>query len=298
MSSSPARAPCPACSGTDFSPLFEKKGRSFWRCGTCGLERIDPPPTLRELEDYYNSSYSSGLYSLFIQEEEMKRLTAEHRLSRIRKFVPDGRWLDVGCANGTLVKAARAAGFEAEGIDLSSVAVEAGRSEGLPLSVSTLEDWMPPYRYSTITGFDILEHVLDPLGFAENVARLLEPGGVAVIAVPNTRSVFARVMGKSWWFYIPEEHLTYFHPDSIGRLYRRAGLEPTHVGRATKPLTLSYGLTQFKEYNPLIYRALKTVSYVLPQRAMDAILPFYIGEMMSVARRPVDEPALRGRVAD
>lgn len=294
MSSTQTRAPCPACAGTDFSPLFEKKERRFWRCGTCGLERIDPAPTLQDLEAYYNTSYASGLYSLFLREAEMKRLTAEHRLARIRRFVSNGRWLDVGCANGALVKAARAAGYEAEGIDLSSVAVDAGRSEGLPLSVCTLEDWNPSYRYRTITGFDILEHVLDPLGFAKNVARLLEPGGVAVIAVPNTRSVFARVMGKSWWFYIPEEHLTYFQPDSIGRLYRRAGLEPVHSGRATKPLTLSYGLTQFKEYNPLIYRTLKTASYVLPQRAMDAILPFYIGEMMSVARRPIDEAGAPG----
>lgn len=279
-------APCPACAGTSFTKRFEKKGRHFWRCATCGLERIDPPPTLAELEAYYNQSYESGLYKLFLQEDKMKQLTAEHRLNDIRQYAGPGRWLDLGCANGVLVEAARKAGFDAEGIDLSSVAVENGRSKGLPLHVSTVEDWNPGYQYQTITGFDILEHVLDPLGFTQHIQRLLAPGGVVILAVPDTASVFARLMGKGWWFYIPEEHLTYFHPASIERLYRRIGLEPLRTAWATKPLTLAYGLTQFEEYNPLIYKTLKTVSRILPGAVMNAIIPFYIGEMKAIARAP------------
>ncbi|MEM9031714.1 MAG: class I SAM-dependent methyltransferase [Pseudomonadota bacterium] len=264
--------------------MFEKKGRQFWRCQVCALERIDPPPTLAELEDYYNQSYAAGLYTLFLEESAMKRRTAEHRLRTLKRHAGAGKWLDLGCANGTLVSAAREAGYDAEGIDLSSVAVEAGKADGLPLHVSTIEDWDPGYRYRTITGYDILEHVPDPLAFLEHVTRLLEPGGKVVLAVPNTRSIFARLMRRSWWFYIPEEHLTYFHPRALERLYRRVGLEPVETGRATKPLTLAYGLTQFKEYNPVIYRALLGVSRVLPTRATEAIIPFYIGEMHGVAR--------------
>jgi SAM-dependent methyltransferase len=284
MEFSDSKAPCPACESRAFQRLFEKKDRLFWRCRECGLERIDPPPSLDELRQYYDDSYESGLYSLFLQERQMKQVTAEHRMKHITKYAGSGRLLDLGCANGVLVRSALHAGFDAEGIDLSHVAVEEGRSNGLNLSVSTIEDWNPDYRYQVITGFDILEHVLDPLGFMQDVKRLLEPGGTVVIAVPNTRSVFARVMGKSWWFYIPEEHLTYFHPGAISRLCDRVGLEPIRIERATKPLTLTYGMTQFEEYNPLIYRVVKAASYVLPKSLLDAIIPFYIGEMILIAR--------------
>jgi SAM-dependent methyltransferase len=215
----------------------------------------------------------------------MKRLTAEYRIKAVGRYATMGRWLDLGAANGALVRAAREKGFDAEGIDLSSVAVESGKAEGVRLHVSTIEEWDPPYRYSMITGFDILEHVPDPLDFVRHVCRLLEPGGVAALAVPNTHSIFSRLMGKNWWFYIPEEHLTYFHPKTIEGIYRKVGLAPIHTGRISKPLTLTYGLTQFQEYNPLIYKAMKGASYVLPRALMDAIIPFYIGEMIAVARR-------------
>ena len=283
------RSPCPACASRHFKKLFEKKGREFWRCLECGLERIDPPPTLEELEKYYNKSYASGLYSLFLQEVLMKRMTAEHRMKSVTRHARPGRLLDLGCANGVLVKSACELGYDAEGIDLSLVAVEKGRSSGLELSVSTIEDWQPEHRYDVITGYDILEHVLDPLDFMRNVHRLLEPDGVVLISVPNTRSIFARLMGKNWWFYIPEEHLTYFHPKSIDRFFQRAGFDHVKVERATKPLTLSYGMTQFKEYNPTIYKVLKAMSNVVPKSLMDAIIPFYIGEMTVIARpRKVD----------
>ncbi len=104
--------------------------------------------------------------------------------------------------------------------------------------------------------------------------------------MPDTGSIFARIMGKRWWFYIPEEHLTYFHPASIERLYRQVGLEPVRTDRATKPLTLTYGLTQFKEYNPLIYKTLKALFCILPVAVKNTIIPFYIGEMQAIARAP------------
>jgi SAM-dependent methyltransferase len=278
------RSPCPACSTQRFKRIFEKKGRDFWRCLECGLERIDPPPTLEELAHYYNESYASGLYSLFLQEVRMKQMTAEHRMKSVRRHAAPGRLLDLGCANGVLVESACKAGYEAEGIDLSPIAVEEGRARGLKLSVSTIEEWQPEHRYNVITGYDILEHVLDPLDFMQNVHRLLEPDGIAIISVPNSHSVFARLMRKNWWFYIPEEHLTYFHKGSIERLFRRAGLDQFHVEKATKPLTLTYGMTQFEEYNPAIYRALATMSKVAPKSLMDAVIPFYIGEMTVIAK--------------
>ncbi len=145
-------ASCPACAGTSFVKRFVKKGRYFWRCSTCGLERIDPPPSLTELEAYYNQSYESGLYNLFLQENHMKQLTAEHRLKSILPYAGEGRWLDLGCANGVLVEAALKAGYDAEGIDLSSRAVESGRSKGLSLHVATIEDGAPDTSIRRLLG--------------------------------------------------------------------------------------------------------------------------------------------------
>jgi 2-polyprenyl-3-methyl-5-hydroxy-6-metoxy-1,4-benzoquinol methylase/predicted RNA-binding Zn-ribbon protein involved in translation (DUF1610 family) len=275
--------PCPACGNRIFRKRFTKKGCDFWQCETCGLEKIYPLPTLEELKAYYDSSYSDGMYKTFVDAGQMKYMTAEERYKAIKSYCLPGRWLDVGCSNGTFVKIARQNGQNAEGIDLSDVAVERGRAEGLPLFSSTIEDFAPDYRYQSISGFDVLEHVLDPVGFLESVHRLLEPGGTVAVSVPNRGSLICKIMRKNWYFYIPEEHMHYFDPSSMTRLLKSTGFNVRHVRRAYKPLTYNYSLTQFIEYNPTIFKILNTAAKVIPNRLRNAIVPLYIGEMIVFA---------------
>src|SRR5262245_6806711 len=98
--------PCPACEGRDFRKLFSKKGRHFWGCLTCGLEKQHPLPTPASLAEYYDASYKEGMYRTFADAGGMKAATARWRLDSVTPFVSPGRWLDVGCANGYFVDAA------------------------------------------------------------------------------------------------------------------------------------------------------------------------------------------------
>jgi 2-polyprenyl-3-methyl-5-hydroxy-6-metoxy-1,4-benzoquinol methylase len=277
--------PCPACGNRLFKKRFTKKARDFWQCQTCRLEKIYPLPSLDELRIYYDESYSGGMYKTFTDADQMKRMTAEHRFKSMKGQSPlSDRWLDVGCSNGAFVKVARSHGINAEGIDLSAVAVEKGRAEGLPLYCSTIEMFNPGYLYNTIVAFDVLEHVLDPLNFLLAVRRLLEPGGTLVITVPNLNSLIRKIMEQRWYFYIPEEHLHYFHPDAIALLLSRAGYERPRCRRAYKPLTYNYSLTQFVEYNPLIYKVLNALTTIIPNQLRNMIVPLYIGEMNVITR--------------
>lgn len=222
---------CPVCGGREFKKLFVKRGRHFWRCLVCKLEKQHPFPTPGELTEYYDASYSSGLYRTFADAGGMKAATARMRLESIRSRVCRGRWLDVGCSNGTFVAAAVRDGAECEGIDLSSVAVGEGRSRGLPLYCSDVENWRPYRPYDTITCFDVLEHVLDPVRFLVRIRELLVPSGSLVITVPDLSSWTKKLMGHRWYFYIPEEHLHYFHPSTLRRLLSRLGFETRQCSR-------------------------------------------------------------------
>lgn len=128
--SASAIPPCPCCGAQRYRRLFVKKGRHFWRCRECGCERIFPQPTLPELQNYYDSSYQAGMYQDFLAADEMKRLTAETRFEKIRAHCRPGRWLDVGCSSGLLVETACRAGMQAEGIELSDLAVQEGKRAG------------------------------------------------------------------------------------------------------------------------------------------------------------------------
>lgn len=278
---------CPICGPAEAAALFVKKQRKFYQCNCCGLRLQWPLPTEEDLQQYYDDEFSKGMYRTFTEATVMKERTASHRLRKVLRWVkPTGRWLDVGCANGVFVSTAAGVGAEACGIELSSVAVEQARQQGLNVTQARIEDLSVADRYDCVTAFDVIEHVLDPNEFLQSIANRLNDGATCVLSLPDVNSVFAKVMGKAWWFYIPEEHLHYFNAATIRQLAAKVGLETEHVGKAFKPLTFDYGLTQFKEFNPWIYRVLSSLAVVLPKPIRSAVLPFYIGEMLVVLRKP------------
>jgi SAM-dependent methyltransferase len=278
---------CPLCAESDFSYLFQKKGRDFYRCNRCGIELQNPLPTISELSAYYDASFESGMYQTFVAASDMKIMTARRRLKEIARFVPfSGRWLDVGCANGVFVEAANELGMQAEGVELSRNAVRIGRERGLDLHSGTLDDLPNLPAYDVICAFDVLEHVLDPKGFFAAAVNRLKGSGYLVVTVPDAGGLVKKLMGKNWYFYIPEEHLHYFNRRNLAQLAVAHGLDVVDVGATYKPMTYNYALTQFAEYNPLIYRGLKLPSFLMPQSVREWTVPLPIGEIRMIGRKP------------
>ena len=293
---------CPACGPATFRYRFGKKGRRFYRCCVCGIELQWPLPTQQALSDYYEESFDSGMYRDFTAADEMKRMTAAQRLKEIRRTLqPAGRCLDVGCANGVFVETIGQASEDdrpitAEGVEISQSAVTAGRDRGLALHLGMLADVPEDPPYDLITAFDVLEHVIDPAEFLKEIHQRLADGGHVVLTVPDTGGWVRRVMGRRWYFYIPEEHLHYFDRRNLPRLLRAQGFEPVEVGSTHKPMTYDYALTQFAEFNPWIYRVMSLGSRMIPGRLRSRPVPLPIGEIRVIARKISSQDESNARV--
>jgi SAM-dependent methyltransferase len=74
-----------------------------------------------------------------------------------------------------------------------------------------------------------LEHVHDPLKTLQTVRNALKPQGCAHIAIPNVRSVVARLFGTYWYDLDIPRHLYWFTPSSFDILCERANL---HIVKA------------------------------------------------------------------
>ncbi len=106
-------------------------------------------------------------------------------LREIRRLRPHGSLLDVGCAHGRFLAAARDH-YQCEGVEISEYALTLAR-KALPdirLHHAPIETFQPGRVYDVVTCFDVLEHVPDLDAALHRLRGLLVPSGILVIAVP------------------------------------------------------------------------------------------------------------------
>jgi len=275
--------PCALCGGRRFAPLFHKQGYDFTRCADCSLVRLDPMPTPEVLAEIYERSYRDGLYAMFARADDVRSATARARAAAIAPLAPPGPWLDVGCSTGALLRAVGDLGIEAEGIELSAVAVAEARARGLHATQAAADDFVPERRYACITAFDLVEHLVDPNPFLARVREWLAPGGRLAITVPDIKSVHARLMGRHWYYYAPPVHVNYFDRATIVGLLARHALTPVQIGGAPKVMTIDYILASLAAFNPLLHRGARVLGNLAPRGLRQRPLRVPVGELLIVA---------------
>jgi SAM-dependent methyltransferase len=178
---------------------------------------------------------------------------------------PRGRLLDVGAGRGRFVAAARAAGWDAAGLEpfprgdapfVETVALEQAAYDGL----------------DAITLWHVLEHLEDPTTSLARLHGWLRPGGTLVVGVPNLGSLQARVGGPRWFHLDLPRHRTHFTALGLNSALARAGLRPlrtVHLLAEHNPFGLWQSLVNRLTPTPSwLYNALKRNA---PLRAADLL---------------------------
>ncbi len=276
---------CILCDQAATTKLFDKGGRDFLRCDGCGLVRVDPMPTVEENQHYYDETYREW-YATFQKATDIRRLIAEHRMDEVDGFARRGRWLDVGCAAGQFVALARERGADAEGLDIAPAAIERAREQGIPAHLGSVEEFQPQHPYDTITAFDVLEHTIEPKAFLRRVHSWLVPDGTLALTLPDVSSSYPQwIMRKHWFYYLPNDHLHYFNPDTARTILEQCGFRVVKVSKAYKLLTGNYIVEQLNIFNPWLGRMATALAKLAPESVLARPRLYFIGEMMIHARR-------------
>ena len=184
-------------------------------CSHCGVATTSPWPTPEDLEAAYGTWYrpESGRFSGI--GDKIFSLLRGGFSRRVMKLAPTGRVLDVGAGDGSLIDSLRAKGRDATGLD-----PYAHRDDLLKTPIEDVDG-----AWAVIVFWHSLEHVPTPVHHLTEAARLLEPGGVLVIAVPNPTSLQARAFGGRWLHLDPPRHLIHIPPGPLTETLRGLGLE-------------------------------------------------------------------------
>jgi len=271
---------CPACDG----PL------AFWRtvpgsdpalpgdyalarCLACGTAvTLAPVPAQAHESGAYGGGAPRGsrLAAPLLRAFDRRRLA---QLERAGATAP-GRLLDVGAGRGRFVAHARAAGWDAHGIEPSQRGVDGARARGVELACAGIDDAdVAPGSLDAATVWHVLEHLDDPGAALGRVAGWLRPGGVLLVGVPNLASVQARVGGARWYHLDVPRHRTHFTVAGLEALLRAHGLEPVaeqHVLLEHNPFGLWVSfVSRFTRVPSWLYHALK---HNAPLRSRDALV--------------------------
>lgn len=162
-----------------------------------------------------------------------------HRLIDIGRMVGGGRAriLDIGAANGAFLAGARALGWEIEGVELSQTSSDmAYRHFGINLHTYSLHDaQFPAGWFDAVHMSHVLEHMPDPWATLLEIHRILRPGGVLAIEVPNEfndlfGTLRSRLLGRHREPYaVPSPHTHFFTPATLKRLVEDTGFEVCHM---------------------------------------------------------------------
>ena len=129
-------------------------------------------PASPELREFY-SERSGWRHS---GEERMRFKKA----SAVARVAPNARVLDIGCRDGGL-RAFLPESVRYQGLD---VAPEFARSDILIQDIAQGIPF-PDGSFDDVFAIEVLEHVHNPWGALSEINRVLRPGGVFVLSVPN-----------------------------------------------------------------------------------------------------------------
>lgn len=211
------------------------------RCPRCGLMYINPRPPQDEMRRYYSGTYAphakkpklarrrSGLARNLVR---LWYRSSDLRTRLKKDAFPGlpGRMLDVGCGAGAFMYRLKELGWETHGVETDSSASEAARKLGLDVRTATLEQaGYPEEHFDIVTAIHVLEHIHSPISFMEEMWRVLRPGGLLYIEVPNLRSFNFRIFGRNWFHLDAPRHLCSYWQRPLMRLLRATGFRVMRI---------------------------------------------------------------------
>ncbi|PKP57614.1 MAG: hypothetical protein CVT88_08650 [Candidatus Altiarchaeales archaeon HGW-Altiarchaeales-1] len=198
----------------DYNQGF-KGNFKLYKCKNCELMFLNPQPeSIEDYPDIYDKRIdeSTGMqriaknFGFFLQKFYSKNtkifetfLFPFSQYVRGIKIIPNGRYLDVGCGNGSFLYTLKRINPSGEyyGVELGNFDEEDIKAHGLNVIRGTLEDAHYPDNYfDVITLNHVFEHVPNPSETMKELKRILKPGGILIIAVPNINSFAYKIFGK------------------------------------------------------------------------------------------------------
>ena len=225
---------CPAC-GTKGVYFFTKNQITYEQCLFCKTVFVNPRPSLELLHEFYAQSNVYAFWNKYIfpaTDESRRRNIFAPRVDRmldicIKSKTNLGTLLEVGAGFGTFGEEvrSRAAFDRILLLEMTPGLAQSCRDRGFEVHETPVEQLnFPEASIDVIASFETLEHLFSPEDFIRACKRLIKPGGLLFLSVPNFYG-FDILSLSTHSNSIDHEHLNYFNPTSLPLLLKRCELD-------------------------------------------------------------------------
>lgn len=229
---------CPLCSNTNTVFMTDQlrfgQKADVRRCPNCFLIFLDQDSFSLPADFYesqYHQTYLTHLEPALLDPneyyEKMKKVTRPWSDKIAELLTGSETILDFGCSTGHLLNNLHGKAGKLYGHELNRREVEFCRNKkGLDVDSQPLEQRFQEETFDFITMIFVLEHIAQPAELLLNLKKFLKPDGKFLILVPNVDDALLNFYNLQEFqhFYYCVEHLFYYNPSTIQRVFRQAGL--------------------------------------------------------------------------
>jgi SAM-dependent methyltransferase len=201
----------------------------MWRCTGCGfvfaVDRHIPP-------GLYDSAYADGGGYTFLARRIQQLIADGSGADWMHQWVFDQihpfgekRLLDLGCSSGSALYLGKKAGWQPHGQDASKEALKiAHELVGATTYDTEISDLIAAGQtFDLVTAFNLIEHLPDPMQYLTDMRKLVAPGGMVAVAVPNYNSYTMR--HTPWDLWLPPYHINFFSLNNLSEALQRSGFQ-------------------------------------------------------------------------
>jgi SAM-dependent methyltransferase len=194
---------CPVCNESQFNVIGKprigikagrvvKKDYKIVECDKCGFYYLYPKLelTAEEWQILYDLEYFTPINNWHLMRRKRdlkKRFNKMQSLSDQKEI----KYLDVGAGEGYGLIEAVDRGWETYGIDITDHRISDAKNIKIQFKQAELIHANFPHNHFNFIYVDsVLEHVPNPMEQLKELNRILSPGGIVYIGVPNENSLF------------------------------------------------------------------------------------------------------------
>lgn len=190
-------APCFKCGGVGFTTLIENDryfmGLVSVGCNTCGLIQINPHPTEKAFNTFYQKDYRRFYQGIVKPSDEyIKALKKTERLDYTVDYLKHNAGLDeaaavldFGCSEGALFEALGRHGFAGSlvGVETNPDFATYAAQRNHAKVYASLDEVAE--KVDLVVVNHVFEHLVDPMGFLKRIQENLSPTGCLYMDVPD-----------------------------------------------------------------------------------------------------------------